>query len=97
VHQPRHEPETVERDFRNPTDTIGAADGQAGDRHRVASPGVSALFEMEKSAWRWPPGGFSGSSQSHRTAYQDFLTLWKEADADIPVLKQANGGYAKLK
>jgi hypothetical protein len=44
---------------------IGAADAQAGDRHRVASPGVSALLEMEKSAWRWPPGGISGSSQSH--------------------------------
>jgi putative transposase len=44
---------------------IGAADGQAGDCHRVASPGISALWEMEKSAWRWPPGGISGSSQSH--------------------------------
>ena len=32
---------------------IGAADGQARDRHRVASLRVSAL--LEKSAWRWPP------------------------------------------
>jgi hypothetical protein len=44
---------------------IGFADGQAGDRHRVASPGVSALVETERSAWPWPPGGISGSSQSH--------------------------------
>jgi hypothetical protein len=44
---------------------IGAADGQAGDCHRVASPGISALLEMEKSAWQWPPGGISGSSHSH--------------------------------
>jgi len=29
-------------------------------------------------------------------AYQDFLTLWKDADPDIPVLKQAKGEYAKL-
>ncbi len=29
-------------------------------------------------------------------AYQDFLTLWKDADADIPVLKQAKAEYAKL-
>jgi len=29
-------------------------------------------------------------------AYQDFLTLWKDADADIPVLKQAKVEYAKL-
>jgi eukaryotic-like serine/threonine-protein kinase len=31
-----------------------------------------------------------------RAAYQDFLTLWKEADSDIPILKQAKAEYAKL-
>jgi hypothetical protein len=30
------------------------------------------------------------------TAYKDFLTLWKDADADIPILKQAKAEYAKL-
>ena len=29
-------------------------------------------------------------------AYQDFLTLWKNADPDIPILKQAKAEYAKL-
>jgi tetratricopeptide (TPR) repeat protein len=29
-------------------------------------------------------------------AYKDFLTLWKDADPDIPILKQAKGEYAKL-
>ena len=29
-------------------------------------------------------------------AYKDFLTLWKDADSDIPVLKQAQAEYAKL-
>jgi hypothetical protein len=29
-----------------------------------------------------------------RTAYQDFRTLWK--NVDIPILKQAKAGYAKL-
>jgi eukaryotic-like serine/threonine-protein kinase len=29
-------------------------------------------------------------------AYKDFLTLWKEADGDIPALKQAKAEYAKL-
>jgi ATP/maltotriose-dependent transcriptional regulator MalT len=29
-------------------------------------------------------------------AYQDFLTLWKDADADIPVLRQAKAEYTKL-
>ncbi len=29
-------------------------------------------------------------------AYKDFLTLWKDADPDIPILKQAKVEYAKL-
>jgi eukaryotic-like serine/threonine-protein kinase len=29
-------------------------------------------------------------------AYKDFLTLWKDADLDIPILKQAKTEYAKL-
>jgi eukaryotic-like serine/threonine-protein kinase len=29
-------------------------------------------------------------------AYKDFLTLWKDADRDIPILKQAKVEYAKL-
>lgn len=31
-----------------------------------------------------------------RTAYQDFLARWKDADPDIPVLLQAKSEYAKL-
>ena len=31
-----------------------------------------------------------------RTAYKDFLTVWKDADPDIPILKQAKAEYAKL-
>jgi tetratricopeptide (TPR) repeat protein len=30
------------------------------------------------------------------TAYKDFLTLWKDADPEIPILKQAKAEYAKL-
>jgi eukaryotic-like serine/threonine-protein kinase len=32
-----------------------------------------------------------------RAAYQDFLTLWKDADPDIPIFKQAKFEYSKLK
>jgi predicted Zn-dependent protease len=39
----------------------------------------------------------SGDMPKSRTAYQDFLTLWKDADPDIPILKQAKAEYAKLK
>jgi len=31
-----------------------------------------------------------------RTAYQDFFALWKDADPDVPILKQAKAEYAKL-
>jgi len=31
-----------------------------------------------------------------KTAYQDFLALWKDADPDIPILKEAKAEYAKL-
>jgi serine/threonine protein kinase/tetratricopeptide (TPR) repeat protein len=31
-----------------------------------------------------------------RAAYKDFLTLWKDADPDTPVLKQAKAEYAKI-
>jgi tetratricopeptide (TPR) repeat protein len=31
-----------------------------------------------------------------RSAYQDFLTLWKDADPDIPIFKQAKAEYAQL-
>jgi hypothetical protein len=32
-----------------------------------------------------------------KAAYQDFLTLWKDADPDIPILIAAKAEYAKLK
>jgi serine/threonine protein kinase/tetratricopeptide (TPR) repeat protein len=32
-----------------------------------------------------------------RNAYEDFLTLWKDADPDVPVLREAKAEYAKLK
>ena len=37
-----------------------------------------------------------GDKAKAKTAYQDFLTLWKNADPDIPVLKQAKQEYARL-
>jgi len=37
-----------------------------------------------------------GDTTKANAAYQDFLTLWKGADPDIPILKQAKAEYAKL-
>jgi len=38
----------------------------------------------------------SGNPEKARAAYQEFLTLWKDADPDIPIYKQAKAEYAKL-
>ena len=38
-----------------------------------------------------------GDAAKARTAYQDFFALWKDADADVPVLKAARSEYEKLK
>ena len=38
----------------------------------------------------------TGDLPKARAAYRDFLALWKDADPDIPMLKQAKAEYAKL-
>ena len=38
----------------------------------------------------------AGDKTKARSAYQDFLTLWKGADPNIPILKQAQAEYANL-
>jgi tetratricopeptide (TPR) repeat protein len=37
-----------------------------------------------------------GDTAKAKSAYQDFFTLWKDADPDIPILKEAKAEYAKL-
>jgi eukaryotic-like serine/threonine-protein kinase len=38
----------------------------------------------------------AGDTTKARRAYQDFFALWKDADADIPILQQARREYEKL-
>ena len=38
----------------------------------------------------------SGETTKARTGYEDFLAIWKDADPDLPILKQAKSEYAKL-
>jgi tetratricopeptide (TPR) repeat protein len=38
-----------------------------------------------------------GDIPKARSAYQDFLTLWKDADPDIPILLQAKAEFTKLR
>ena len=37
-----------------------------------------------------------GDTSKAKAAYQDFLALWKNADPEIPILKEARTEYAKL-
>jgi len=37
-----------------------------------------------------------GDTAKAKTAYQHFLTFWKDADPDIPILIAAKAEYAKL-
>jgi hypothetical protein len=38
----------------------------------------------------------SGDKAKAKAAYQDFLTLWKDAGSDIPILNEGKAEYAKL-
>ena len=38
----------------------------------------------------------SGDAAKAKSAYQDFFTLWKDADSEITILKQAKAEYAQL-
>jgi DNA-binding winged helix-turn-helix (wHTH) protein/Tfp pilus assembly protein PilF len=58
----------------------------------VASDPIGALAH-----WRLGRAyAIQGDTAKARAAYQDFLTLWKDADPDIPILKEAKSEYAKL-
>ena len=57
----------------------------------VTSP-VCALSRLQLARAR----ALSGDGAGARTAYQDFFALWKDADPDIPILKEAKAEYAKL-
>lgn len=39
----------------------------------------------------------AGDNANAKAAYQDFLVRWKDADADIPILKEAKTEFAKLR
>jgi len=58
----------------------------------VGNSPVGALAHLGLARASAASGNLAGS----RTAYQDFFALWKDADPDIPILKEAKAEYAKL-
>ena len=43
------------------------------------------------------PQALVGDGNAARKSYEDFLTLWKDADADLPIYKTAKAEYADLR
>jgi eukaryotic-like serine/threonine-protein kinase len=55
-----------------------------GPEHSLAKLGLGRSYVM------------TGDAAKARAAYQDFFALWKDADSDIPILKEAKAEYGKL-
>ncbi|HLH08637.1 MAG TPA: hypothetical protein VKW78_15470, partial [Terriglobales bacterium] len=55
---------------------------------------IARAYALEAQSSQRPDA--SAAHTKAIAAYQDFLTLWKDADSDIPILKQAKAEYAKL-
>ena len=79
------------------------------DNGSAAAAEFQKIIEHPWIAQTYPPGPgalpqlglarayvLQGEITKARAAYQDFFTLWKDADPDIPILKEAEAEYAKL-
>ena len=66
----------------------------------IEHPGVAQTFPPGPGALPHLGLGraymLQGNKEKARAAYQDFLTLWKDADPEIPILIAAKAEYAKL-
>jgi tetratricopeptide (TPR) repeat protein len=71
----------------------------AGEFQKILDhPGVVGNFPIGALAHLGLARAYAlqGETAEARTAYQDFLALWKDADPDIPIFKQAKAEYARL-
>jgi eukaryotic-like serine/threonine-protein kinase len=77
-----HQGSAAAAEFQKIVDHPGMRPTFAG--HSLAKLGLGRAYVM------------TGDAAKARAAYQDFLALWKDADPDIPILKEAKAEYAKL-
>jgi hypothetical protein len=90
--------------------TVGGASNQVCPRvvqkivdHKGASWGATWIHpywgQFYSLSYLGMGRGFalSGDVTKARKAFHDFLELWKEADPDVPVLRQAKAEYPKLR
>jgi Flp pilus assembly protein TadD len=64
------------------------------DHRGITLADPAAVIARLEIARAW---ALSENNDKAKAAYQDFLTLWKDADPDIPVLRQAKAEYARLR
>ena len=73
----------------------------------AAAAEFQKMIDHRSVSWNFPLGtlarlglgrayALQGDKAKARTAYQDFFALWKDADLDIPILKESKSEYAKL-
>jgi serine/threonine protein kinase/tetratricopeptide (TPR) repeat protein len=74
------------------TEAAGEFQKILGHRGVVGNAAIGALAHLDLGR----AYALQGDKDKARTKYQDFLTLWKDADPDIPILNQARAEYAKL-
>jgi eukaryotic-like serine/threonine-protein kinase len=79
--QAKHGPEAA-AEFQKIVDHRGIV--PVGPEHSLAKLGLGRAYVM------------TGDAAKARAAYQDFFALWKDADPDLPILKEARAEYAKL-
>ena len=70
------------REFQKIVDHPGVA--PTFPEHSLAKLGLGRAYRM------------TGDTAKARAAYQDFFALWKDADPDVPILKEARAEYGKL-
>ena len=79
----------------------------AAHQGREAAVEFQKILKQRGALWNEPIGALAhlqigrayamqGDTAKAKAAYQDFLTLWKDADPDIPILIAAKAEYAKL-
>jgi predicted Zn-dependent protease len=72
-----------------------AAEVQKILEHRGTDP-ISPLYALAHLGLA-RASAMAGDTVKSRLAYQNFLALWRNADPDIPVLREAKAEYARLR
>ena len=73
----------------------------------AAATEFQRMLDHRQSAWNFPLEALahlglarartmSGDKAGAKIAYQDFFGIWRDADADVPILQEAKAEYAKL-